>query len=314
MINNMRLKKYISVFLLLMASLIGSAQQTPMYSQYMFNDFVINPAVASVYDYYQIRTTNRFQWVGIKDAPITNILSVYGPNKKKPSGMGATVYSDNTGPTGKTGLYLSYGYYIKLFKNIKLSFGLSLGMTQFKIDETKIKFETPEQGLNSGKYTYWNPDATAGLYLYNSDFFVGFSVDQLFQNKLAVNYSNVSPRIDSINRLKSHFTTVVGYKMKINKEYEFEPTVLFRKTGQSAAQLEISARGIFKKSLWLGASFRTSDAVSLLLGYTHKEKIYIGYSYDITYSRLRVATGGTHEIMVGAKFNKIRTTSSGKRR
>ena len=306
----MKFIKYISVFLLLTSSFYCSAQQTPMYSQYMFNDFLINPAVASVYDYYQIRTTNRFQWVGIKDAPTTNILSVYGPNKTGPWGLGCTVYSDNQGPTGKTGAYLSYGYNIRIVNDLKLAFGLSLGMTQFKIDETKIKFENTEPGLSQSKYTYWNPDATSGIYLYNSKFFLGFSADQLFQNKLAISYNNVSPRIDSINRLKSHFTIVTGVKLKLNKEYDLEPTILFRATGQSSPQLETSARVIYRKTVWIGSSLRTSDAVSVLLGYTYKEKIYLGYSYDITYSRLKIAAGGTHEIMVGARFNKIRNSTS----
>jgi len=309
----MKVTKYISVLLLLIASYFCSAQQTPMYSQYMFNDFIINPAVASVYDYYQIRTTNRFQWVGIKDAPITNILSVYGPNKKGPWGLGCTVYSDNQGPTGKTGAYISYGYYIKLFQELKLSFGLSMGLTQFKIDESKITFENVEPGLSNNKYTYWNPDATTGIYLYTSKFFAGFSADQLFQNKLAISYNNVSPRIDSINRLKSHFTVVVGYKLDLDKEFELEPTLLFRATGQSSPQVEASARMIYKKTVWLGSSFRTSDAVSVMAGYTYKEKIYLGYSYDITYSRLKISSGGTHEIMVGARFNKIRNSSNKRR-
>ena len=310
----MKLQKYISVLLLLItSSFYCTAQQTPMYSQYMFNDFIINPAVASVYDYYQIRTTNRFQWVGIKDAPITNILSVYGPNKKGPWGLGATVYSDNQGPTGKTGAYLSYGYYIHLTKSLKLSFGLSVGVTQFKIDETKIRFETEEPSLSNNKYNYINPDATTGFYLFNNDFFAGFSVDQLFQNKLSINYSGGAPRIDSINRLKSHFTIVTGYKYKINREYEIEPTLLFRATGQSSPQVEATARVIYNKTVWLGSTFRTSDAVSVLVGYVYKEKIYLGYSYDITYSRLKIAAQGTHEIMVGARFNKIRNSNSRRR-
>jgi len=314
MINKMKFITYIAVCLFLMVSTHSIAQQTPLYSQYMFNDFVINPAVASTYDYYQIRSTNRFQWVGIKDAPVTNILSVYGPNKTGPWGWGATVYSDNQGPTGKTGGYLSYAYYIKIYKDIKLSFGLSMGLTQFKIDETKITFENTEPGLLQNKYTYLTPDATSGLYLYNSKSFIGFSADQLFQNKLAISYNNVAPRIDSINRLKSHFTVVTGTKMSLNREYEFEPTLLFRATGESAPQVEATARIIFNKAVWLGATYRSSDAVSILAGYVYKEKIYIGYAYDITYSRLRVSSGGTHEVMVGARFNKIRTSSGARYR
>src|ERR1035437_6575285 len=187
--SNMRFIKYIAVSLLFMVSFHAIAQQTPMYSQYMFNDFVINPAVASTYDYYQIRSTNRFQWVGIKDAPVTNVLSVYGPNKTGPWGWGASVYSDNQGPTGKTGGYLSYAYYIKVYKDYKLSFGLNIGFVQFKIDESKITFANPEPTAIS--HVYSEPDATAGLYLYNSKSFFGISVDQLFQNNLAISYNVV---------------------------------------------------------------------------------------------------------------------------
>ena len=293
------------------AGINSYSQQTPIYSQYMFNDFVINPAIASVYDYYQIRTTNRFQWIGIKDAPITNILSVYGPNKTGPWGLGATVYSDNTGPTGKTGAYLSYGYYVKIVNDIKLSFGLSLGLTQFKIDESKIVFENNEPtGLK--KFTWINPDATSGLYLYNEDFYFGFSVDQLFRNKMPINYKSGIARVDSLNRLKIHYTTVAGYKFKLSKEYEIEPSILFRATSNSSPQLELSSKFIYKKTLWLGASYRTSDAVAFLLGYTYKEKIYLGYAYDMTYSKLNVVSQGSHEIMVGARFNKIRASRRGR--
>ncbi len=309
----MRYIKHIVSILFLILTFYCSAQQSPMYSQYMFNDFIINPSVAGTYDYYQVRATNRFQWIGIKDAPITNVLSVYGPHKKLPSGWGASVYSDNQGPTGKIGFYGSYAYNIKIYDDFRLSFGLSAGIIQFKIDETKIDFAQQETGLSKQNLKYLIPDANTGLYLYSEKFYFGFSVDQLFQNKLAIEYSKATHRIDSINRLKSHFTSVVGYKFKINKELDLEPTALFRATGQSKPQIEGDAKLTYNKKVWVGAGFRTSDAVSLLLGYNFEDKIYIGYSYDITTSRLKVASQGTHEIMIGSRFNKIKTTRNKRR-
>ena len=60
------------ISLLFVSIFMGSmlyAQQIPQLSQFMINDFAINPAIAGMNDYYQIKTSLRNQWVGIDDAP-----------------------------------------------------------------------------------------------------------------------------------------------------------------------------------------------------------------------------------------------------
>jgi type IX secretion system PorP/SprF family membrane protein len=129
------MKNYnILVFLvLLFVSLTSTAQQMPQYTQYILNDFALNPAIAGTQDYYQVKSNYRSQWTGIVDAPVTYILSVYGPHKSKDMGFGALVFNDVTGPTSRAGLYLSYAYNIKIKNDIRLSLGLSAGLLQFKI-------------------------------------------------------------------------------------------------------------------------------------------------------------------------------------
>jgi len=94
------------IYIILLVSLTGSAglhgQQLPQYTQYMFNDFVINPAIAGVHDFYQIRTNHRFQWVGLLDPPLTNSIAFYGPHANLDMGYGGYVYNDVTGPTSRT--------------------------------------------------------------------------------------------------------------------------------------------------------------------------------------------------------------------
>ena len=77
-------------------------QQDPMYTQFMLNPYVINPAIAGTNNYYQIRSNHRFQWIGLSDAPITNTLSFYGPLEKQPMGIGGYIFSDVIGPTSTT--------------------------------------------------------------------------------------------------------------------------------------------------------------------------------------------------------------------
>ena len=83
----------------------------------MMNNYAINPAVAGMKDYYQIRTTIRNQWVGIEDAPTTNILSVYGKRGNN-VGLGGIVFNDQVGPTSRIGANMSYTYHFSLSKKI----------------------------------------------------------------------------------------------------------------------------------------------------------------------------------------------------
>lgn len=284
------------------------ATQTPQYTQYMFNDFLINPAIAGTHDYYQIRLTNRYQWVGIKDAPATYALSVYGPHKSMPMGWGGYIYSDNQGPTGKIGAYGSYGYNVNIQSDINISFGLHMGLVQYKIDIAKIDFLEEEIDLDKNRYNYLKPDAAFGTYVYSTRYFGGLAIDQLFNNKIVVTRDS-SSTINTFNRLKSNLTLFGGYKLNINRDIDLEPTMLIRATSRVMPQVEITAKGVYKRMVWAALAFRTSESVSFLAGYNYQDQIYVGYSVDIPYIKMRHGSAGTHEIMIGARFNKIRSGS-----
>src|SRR4028119_333752 len=58
------------------------AQQLPHYTQYILNNFIINPAVAGIENYTDVKISHRHQWVGIDGAPVTTYLTIHGPLKK----------------------------------------------------------------------------------------------------------------------------------------------------------------------------------------------------------------------------------------
>ena len=68
----------------------GYGQQIALNSQYMFNSFAINPAVAGTKNYAPLSFTFRRQWMGIDEAPVTQNL------------MGHTYIGKNAG----TGIHL----------------------------------------------------------------------------------------------------------------------------------------------------------------------------------------------------------------
>ena len=109
------------LFLITIVPIHANGQQLPQLTQYMMNNYAINPAVAGMQDYYQIRTTIRNQWVGIEDAPTTNILSVYGKRGNN-VGLGGIVFNDQVGPTSRIGANMSYAYHFNLSKKIKIGY------------------------------------------------------------------------------------------------------------------------------------------------------------------------------------------------
>ena len=292
-------------YILLLLFLAGNqiiAQQSPQYTQYMFNEFVINPAIAGTNDYYQIRTNHRFQWTGLSDPPLTNTLSIYGPHAKLPMGFGVYFYNDVTGPTSRTGLTGAYAYNIEIQKGLRLSFGINIGLMQYKLDGTQLSpKDVSDLAIQSIVSSAYVPDAGLGVYLYANEFYAGFSTNQLFNNKLKL--YDVK---NGLNKLKSHFYLTGGYKYKINRDYVLEPSIIIKGTAPKAFNFDLTSRIIYKKMFWGGLSFRLKDSFSFLLGYYYDDKFAFGYSYDMGVTSLRKYNSGSHELMIGYRFGKIR--------
>ena len=161
------------------------AQQLPHFSQFMVNDYVMNPAIGGKNPYFLGMSANRYQWGGITDAPRTYALSLHGPMKFDHMGIGGQLFTDIVGPTRRTGFYLSYAYHIPLTDKIKLSLGLNAGLLQFVIDGQKITLHDPgDLTLTNSLQSVLSPDFGAGFYLYSDRFWVGASCLQIEQSKI----------------------------------------------------------------------------------------------------------------------------------
>ena len=308
--NRIRLILIASVMLL--GTGIASGQQIPNLTQYVFNDYLFNPAIGGIYDYYQVKTNYRHQWAGITDAPKTYMLSAYGPHKTMPMGYGGYIFSDVIGPTSKLGIYGSYAYNIKVSGDIRLSMGAFVGLTQYKIDlsATDLPQSDPVITQNGSNYTKFLPDGSLGLYLYTSQYYGGVSVMQLFSNKIETVESDSVDYKSVMSRLNNHLVLMGGYKYNINRDFDIEAGSMIKLVKGSPVQVDINVRSIYQKMVWFGVNYRSGDAVSLLAGYNYQDMLYLGLSYDITTSELRNYTSGTYEIMIGVKFNKIKQSAT----
>jgi len=301
-----RLKLVIFIALCLVFIEQINAQQAPFYTQYMFNDYLINPAVAGTYNHFQVRANTRIQWIGINESPRTMSISGYGPFKERDMGYGGYIYNDVTGPESRLSLGASYAYNIAIGDAWRISAGLTIGMMQYKLDGTSMDFddELYDPVMPEGVESKTVPDATLGIYANSSFYYVGLSAHQLLGNKYSIHEESDS--IQGISRLTQHIYLAGGAMFILNKDFSITPSALIKYTSPGQIQAEINANVTYQRMAWFGLTYRTNDAIAILAGYNHENKIYIGLAYDITVSDLRQYSNGTIEVMIGYRFNNIK--------
>ena len=281
------------------------AQQLPQLTQFMINDYAINPAIAGMNDYYQIKTSVRNQWVGINDAPKTTLMSIYGKNSEH-VGLGGSVFNDQAGPTSRAGASMTYAYHLNLTKKVKLSLALSGGFTQFKIDKSAWKkYHSGDPLMDGAEVVDLVPDATFGMNIYNDDWYIGVAIPQLLNSKLALIDEdfvyNISEH-DLEGSLTRHIYVIGAYSLSVSNYWDLQPSILYKSVKGSPSQLDIGLKTIYNDMFWLGMDYRDNGDMAALLGVSIQDKYLIGYSYDILNSHLKDFSGGSHEFMFGITF------------
>lgn len=284
----------------------AKGQQMPFYSQYMNNDFFLNPAVAGSRDHIPIALTFRKQWSGINYAPSTQTLSAHSQVFKN-MGVGGILFNDKTGPDRRTGFELAYAYHFQVTEKSKLSLGIAGYIMQYVVDNTMLTLnEQDDIAIQNNKSTDILPDASGGAFFYSDKYYIGLSAPQLFQTKIEMKAED-----SELNTLVRHYFFTGGYKFTVNDDFEVEPSLLMKAIVQAPVQLDINAKTIYKKMVWLGASYRHNESVVIMIG-AEKNNFRIGYSYDATLSNIRKYSSGSHEIFLGMNIPKraVKTKSS----
>lgn len=299
------MKKFL-VLIFASISLVSTAQQLPLYSQYMMNAFLLNPAIAGSVDYFPIRLTARQQWVGINDAPSTQALSAHYLFEYQKLGVGGYIFNDNFGPMSRIGIQACASYHLPLTGiSSKLGIGFALKGFQFKFDESKLKaIDDADPALSYSTITKFVPDADFGVYLYNNKYFVGISATQLVQ--LNIDFGDSS--IDK-NAIIRHYYAMGGYKFTLNDDFDVEPSLLFKGTMQTPWQIDFNVKAYYKRMYWLGVSYRSSKDIVAMLGVKIK-KYYLGYAFDYTLSNIKRYTSGSHEILLGINITEGKNRGS----
>ena len=298
------MKKIALFFVSICLGATSYSQQLPQITQHMINNYAINPAVSGMYDYYQVKTTIRNQWVGITDAPRTTVLSIYG-QKSERVGLGGLVFNDQTGPTSRVGGSASYTYSFPLTRSVKMSFALSGGFTQFKITKQGLNIlNLNDRILLGGDVVRSAPDATFGFNMYGNKWYLGAAIPQLLSvnlNLMSDDYTRIYNEVSQAN-LERHFYVLGAYKHSFNPFWSIEPSLLLKSVKAAPLQADFGVKTTYDDRLWFGMDYRNNGEMAVLLGYSIKERYLIGYSYDIPSSDMSVSSSGSHEFMIGIRF------------
>ncbi len=294
----MKLKNTIALIILFTLSIFSvKAQQDPLYNLYSFNQFMINPAYAGIYNNFNANLITRKQWAGIDGSPLTNLLSLHSSFTDKLSG-GLLIVNDQLGINNNTEGQLAFSYKLITGKNT-LAFGLQGGFVNYRYDYNKLNLAfVDDEGLDMNNDAFTRGNFGAGLFYMNDNFYVGFSVPRILK-------VNVNDGVSESTRYQPHYYLSGGYliKSKSISEFMLKPTFLVRYTGESQVSADISLNALFANTFWAGVTLRNLSGVAISAQLQVNRKFRFGYSFELPTNQLIDSNFGTHEISLLLELN-----------
>jgi type IX secretion system PorP/SprF family membrane protein len=302
------------ICMLLFFSASSAYSQDPHFSQFYANPIYLNPAFAGSMICPRVVMNYRNQWSAIPGTYVTYNASYDQFVENMSGGVGVLLTNDDAGEgtlktTTFSGIY-SFSTPISRYFSIKAAFQASL--YQVKLDWDKLSFgdqinpkygfinitkeERPDDLVNDV------PDFSAGILGYGENFFAGFAAHHLTTPDIG---------FKSVCKLPIRFTAHAGgiinlehHKRRKLEDPYLSPNLLFMKQ-QDFEQMNYGLyfnKYPFVGGLWFRQGFDNPDAFIVLIG-IQTSVIKIGYSYDVTVSKLTNASGGSHEVSFAMQFD-----------
>ena len=323
----MRLKKYCLVAFLALVANFGFAQEgIPIYADYLTdNYYLIHPSMAGVANCAKVRLTARQQWFGVDDAPSLQTLSMNGRIGESPVAIGGILFNDANGYHSTVGGYATFAYHLMFSRNEidlnMLSFGLSAGFLQYKLDETSWlapgEFDQAVAGIEQSA-TNFNIDF--GFSYHYVDFYAHVTAKNILDND-GINYNrNGDFEFKNLRR----YLVSAGYTIsKFGSDWSYEPSLMYMyrdATEESSIDVNLKVyREMDFGKVWGGLSYRRSldgaefqdgtgisnqksQYITPFLGVDYNQFVF-AYTYSYQANTVNFNTGGFHQITLGYNFN-----------
>lgn len=271
-------------------------------SQYMFNGLFLNPAYAGSHPYATATALHRSQWVGMEGAPRTNLFGIDAPVWDDKMGIGLTFSHDRIGVSRDLEVAGHYAYRIRTGEQGRLAFGLKAGLSMYAArlsdliywDAQDAVYQSDIANAAVGKFGF-------GVYWNNKYSFVGLSVPTLFAaDRQVVKERALAPD----HYFTQHYYLNAGHVFILNEDFHLKPSLLLKYEPQAPPEVDLNLNVLFRERFWLGAGYRTGDAVVAMVEFQINPMFRVGYAYDMTTSALRRYNNGSHEVMLGIDLGR----------
>ncbi|MDF1570026.1 MAG: type IX secretion system membrane protein PorP/SprF [Bacteroidales bacterium] len=295
-----------------------SGQQQPVYSQYMLDKFIVNPAVAGANGITTINLISRQQYVGLENAPRTFALNAQSrlledsyilrrlrlrndATKKSRSGrvgLAGSVFTDRNGIVSRTGFQGTYAYHLN-FRNLwQLSGGLTLHGYQFRVDDTGVPLADEGDPLLSGNSkTFFVPDASAGIFVTNGVVYGGVALSDLLASQL-----KLGREVYSDYETLRKYNLLAGAKLPAGSSWSVEPSVLLQGS-RTSFMVDLTTRVFYTDNFWTGVTYRSVNSVVFMVG-GKIDRLYMGYAFDMDIGPVRTYSSGSHEVIIGVRIGE----------
>ncbi|MTI29768.1 PorP/SprF family type IX secretion system membrane protein [Xanthovirga aplysinae] len=292
-------RKFLKAFFLLLVLTVChhhlSAQQQAMFTQYMFNPLLLNPAYAGSHEAISVTALIREQWVGLEGAPKTQTFSFHAPIPYRKIGVGMNIIHDRIGVTDQISTTMMYAYRLKIGKG-KLSMGLQASYHNYRSFYSRVSATDPSyasEDVNSSNFNFGT-----GIYYYTDRWYVSASVPQLLNSTL----DNKSDDPDS--KLVRHYFITGGVVLDLNRFLKLKPNILLKAVSGAPIQMDLNANLLIYDTVWLGLSYRSLESFDALTQFQLTPQLLLGYSFDFaTTTALSRVNSGSHEISVNYRFS-----------
>lgn len=290
---------YLIFMSIILFSLKGMAQQDPLFTQYMYNMSVINPAYSTDNPgMLNLGGIYRSQWVGIDGAPETFSFFAHTPVSERVE-LGLSVVHDEIGGVQKeNNITADFAYVIPMNESSKLSFGVKGGLTTFDSNLTGLQTNQPNDPAFQNINEVF-PVFGVGAYWFGDNYYLGASAPNLFTSKHLENRQGLV----KYGEENVHYYLTGGYVFDLSENFKLKPAFMARGVQGSPLSIDITANVLMFNRLEAGIGYRIDDSVTGLINFAVTPQIRVGYAYDRTTSNLGDYNDGSHEIMLLFDFD-----------
>lgn len=291
--------KLLKLFFFLLVTLQAAAQQDPVFTQYMFNGQIYNPAYAGMWEKIGFTALVREQWAGINRAPLTEAISFHTPLNNEAVGLGLNIMNDTYGREQRLSVLADYSYEIYLTPQRRLRFGIKFGFVNYKNPLTEYELY-PDNKYDPAFAEDINlsflPNFGIGAFLYQDNYYVGLAVPKLVENDFKDNYHNYSTKAE-VRTLYLNGGYI--FQFYTGNKIVLKPTTMVRATWGAPLQWDLAINVLLKEKLWLGVMNRSGNALCGTAQWMFSNHLRLGFAMDITYNEIFPYQNGTYEFTIG---------------